>query len=446
MYDAIIIGAGPGGHAAALEAARCGKRTAVIEKNQWGGTCTYKGCIPTKALLACSRQYQEMKKSKRLGVTASEYSFDYAAMKRHQQQIIRVSSLGVQKALKDAGVEAITGEGEIVAPGQVLLKLDDGSQKILRARVIVIAWGSRPALPPGISVSPRVLTSDQLLAMENFPKSIIIAGGSIIGVEFATLLAELNAKVSIVELLEQILPTEDEEAASVVKQELIRLGVEIHTGTCLAALHETPASVTIDAAAPSGSVSLTADYVLVSTGRKAVLRTDELELAGVRYDDNGIAVDEYLATSVEGIYAVGDVTGGMMLAHRAMHQGRVLANRLFGDRSLAYRENCVPSVVYSHPSIARVGLTEKAARELGIETEIVKCEFAANALARAQLQGQGFAKMIFHQDCLVGCTICGGQAAELISSASLAVSAGMRRSSLRNWIIPHPTLSEVLTL
>ena len=445
-HDLIIIGAGPGGHAAAEQAARQGAKVAIIEKNQWGGTCTHRGCVPTKALLACSKQYVNIKKLKRLGISTGAVSVDYTAVKRHQQQMVTISSLGVQKSLKDTGVDLMSGEGKITNPGEVLWISSQGNAQRLVADNIIIAWGSEPLLPPGINPSRRILTSDSFLTLDTLPASVIIVGGSVIGVEFATFLAEFGVKVTVVELLDQIVPCEDEEAAAFLMRELARLGITIHTSARMETLQEIPEGVHLKAAQNTQILKLTAEYALICTGRKPVLLFDELNQCGIEYDQKGIIVDENQRTSREGIYAVGDVTGGVMLAHRAIQQGRAVAGYLKGDRSIEYREEAIPSVVYTHPNVARVGLTERQASEKGLNVETRRVEYAANIMARAELKGNGFVKAIFNKDRLIGVTIVGDDAGELIAPMSLAVANRMGRKELKKWIIPHPTLSEVLHL
>lgn len=443
-YDLIVIGAGPGGHAAAEHAAGWGARVAIIEKNQWGGTCTHKGCIPTKALLACSKQYANLKKLKRLGVSPGGVSVDFAAMKRHQRQMVSVSALGVQKSLKDSGVELKTGEGRIVARGEVEWVTSKGDAQRLTSDSIIIAWGSEPQLPSGIKPSGRIVTSDGFLALEVLPESVIIIGGSVIGVEFATLLAELGVKVTLVELLDRIIPHEDEEAAVFLRQELMRLGITIHTSANIETVRETSHGVTMQGAHHAGPLSVTADYALICTGRKPLLHTGELNQCGIEYDQRGIIVNDNQKTTREGIYAIGDVTGGVMLAHRAMQQGRAVASHLYGDHSITYREDAVPSIVYSHPAVARVGLTEAQAAKRGLEVKITRAEYASNIIARTELKGNGFVKAVFYKERLIGVTIAGDDAGELIASMALAVTNEMERKELKKWIIPHPTLSEIL--
>ncbi len=472
-FDLIVIGGGPGGHAAAEDAARYGARVCIVEKGQWGGTCTHRGCVPTKALLVCSKHFAELKKLNRLGIAVSEAGYDFNTIRRHRDQMVRIAALGVEKSLKDAGVEMKVGEGKIASPGEVVWTDPDGQREVLKARRIVIAWGSEPALPPfalapHLAPSPqpsappapavtspppeiapphapsRILTSDTFLQLATLPKSMVIIGGSVIGVEFATFLAELGVPVQVVEILPVILPYEEEEAATLLLKELNRIGVKVLTATRVEDVREGPEGVSITAANDGQKTELTAEYALLCTGRRPRLDEEALINTGIRYDRRGVAVDERQETNIAGIYAVGDVTGGIMLAHRAMQQGRALASRLFGDGSVVCREDIVPSVTYSHPPVARVGLTELQAREKGWSVEIGRTDYGANIMARTELAGQGFAKFIFHEGNLVGATIVGASAPDLIASLSLALTTGASLKTLQSWIIPHPTLSEIL--
>ncbi|MDD5167302.1 MAG: dihydrolipoyl dehydrogenase [Syntrophales bacterium] len=445
-YDLIVIGGGPGGHALAEDAAHYGAKVCIMENNGWGGTCTHRGCIPTKALLACSKKFADLKKLKRMGISVSEAAFDFAAMKRHQVQMTRVSALGVEKSLKDAAVEMKNGTGTIVAPGQVHWQPAGGDIQPLLSRHICIAWGSEPQVLPNMQTSDRVVTSDGFLALTTLPKKVIIVGGSVIGVEFATFLAEMGTEVTVVEILETILPLEDQDASDLLKQELSRLGVVIHTGTTVKEVAETHDAVRVRAEKADVPLELAGDCVLLCTGRRPRLFPEQLQNLGIEYDRKGIHITPHLETNIANIYAVGDVTGGAMLAHRAMQQGRALASRLFGDGSIICREEAVPSVTYSHPQIARVGLTERQAKAMSMEIEIVRNDYGANIMARTELAGQGSAKLLFQNDILIGATVVGEEACELIAPLSLAVGEKTERKTLSNWIIPHPTLSELLRL
>jgi dihydrolipoamide dehydrogenase len=442
-YDLIVIGGGPGGLTAAEIAAAKKKRVLVIEKEGWGGTCTHRGCIPTKALLSCSKYVADLKKLKRMGINIAGSSIDFPAIKKHQQQIVKVSALGAQKVLVEAGVETKQGMGEIISLHEV--RFTDSSEKseIFSAQNIVIAWGSVPQVLPGITLSENIMTSDGILNLNSLPSSIIIVGGSVIGVEFATFFAELGSKVTIVEILDRIIPLEDQECADLLRQELTRLGIAINTATKLESLKDTGTGVMMQAQKDGKQLEISADVALLCTGRKPLLNTEELEKLGIEYTKAGIKIDKNMMTNVSGIYAVGDVTGGMMLAHRAAQQAKVVAGHICGDSDFSYNENFIPSIVYSHPQIARVGYTQKRAEEEGLSIEVVKSQYSANIIARAELLGQGFVKAIFHQDKLIGSTIVGEDAADLIAPLALAVSNELTKKQLRNWVLPHPTLSEI---
>jgi len=444
-YDLIIVGGGPGGLAAAEVAAAKKKRVLVIEKEGWGGTCTHRGCIPTKALLSCSKYYADLKKLKRMGINITDASVDFSVIKKHQQQVVKISALGAQKLLTDAGVEIRQGIGEILSSSEVHFTDSSGKSENFLTQNVVIAWGAVPEVLPGINLSERILTSDGILNLNILPSSIIIIGGSVIGVEFATFFAELGVQVTLVEILDRILPLEDQECAEILKQELVRLGVALHTSTKLESLKDAKNSVTMVAQKEGKRWERNADYVLLCTGRKPFLNTVELDQLGIEYTKAGVKVDKNMMTNVAGIYAIGDVTGGMMLAHRAMQQARFVIERLLGGNHLIYNENFIPSIVYSHPQVARVGYTQKRAEEEGLPFEIARSSYGANIIARAELMGQGVVKAVFHQEQIIGATIVGENAAELIVPLTLAVSAEVTRKQLRNWVLPHPTLSEIFS-
>jgi dihydrolipoamide dehydrogenase len=442
-YDLIVIGGGPGGLTAARTAAALKKRVLIIEQNGWGGTCTHRGCIPTKAMLACSKFYADLKKLRRVGVNVSGATADFTAMKKHRDQMVRIAALGAQKMITGPQVESKTGRGEILSPREVRFTGEDGGQLSLKTGKILIAWGSQPQILPGLRMSERILTSDELLNLEQLPPSIIIIGGSFIGVEYATLFAELGVRVTLVELLERILPQEDEEAANLLGQELARLGVVLHPSTRLVRLVESGDGVELSARKNGEDLAIRASYALLCTGRMPVLHKDQLDALGVDYTNAGIRVDAKMMTSIGGVYAVGDVTGGMMLAHRASLQARVAVSGMFGGSPLPYDENLIPSVVYSHPQIARVGLTERRALDEGLAIDVIRSDYSANLMARAELMGQGFVKIIFHREVIAGAVVAGDHAAELLAPLALAVTGQWTRTQFRSWVLPHPTLGEV---
>jgi len=442
-YDLVIIGGGPGGLTAAETAAALGKKVLIIEKDGWGGTCTHRGCIPTKALLTCSRFYTDIKKLKRLGVNVPQATFDFTAMKKHREQTVKIAALGAQKVLSDAGVDIRLGVADILSPGEVRLTDASGQEKRIATDNVLLAWGSEPQMLPGISLSPRILTSDDILNMTALPAGMIIVGGSFIGVEYATVFAELGVKIILVELLDRILPMEDEEAAGLLSQELAKLGVSVYTSTRLLSLKESPGGVVMQTQKNNETMEMRAECALLCTGRRPLLHAEQLAQLGIAHTPAGISVDEKMRTNISGIYAAGDVTGGMMLAHRASAQAKVAVAAMFGAALPPYDENVIPSVVYSHPPIARVGYTERRAKTEGLPIEVVKSAYSANIIARAELMGQGFAKAVFSKDIILGATIIGDHAGDLIAPLTLAVANRMTRKQLRAWVLPHPTLSEI---
>ncbi len=442
-FDLIVIGGGPGGHAAAEEAARRGARAVILERSGWGGTCTHRGCIPTKALLACSRSRTALKRAGRLGVKAPDVPLDFAAARRHAGQMVRIAALGAHQFLREAGADGRIGTGTLMAPGEVEWTATDGTKALLSAPSVVIAWGSEPSLPPGVVPSSRILTSDGFLERESLPDSAVVLGGSFIGVEFATFLAEAGCRVTLAEALEGILPLEDDDVSAFLGKELTRLGITLHTSTAAESLREEAGGIRAALAGPAGPLELEADIALVCTGRKPLLDRNQLDRLGIDYDGRGIRVDDRLETSCRGVFAVGDVTGGVMLAHRAASQGRALASRLFGDGSVRHDDAFVPSVIYTHPPAARVGLTERQAAKRGLPVRVTRSDYGANILARIELAGAGFAKAVFLGDRLAGAAVAGEGAGELIAPLTLAVQAGLDRAALRNWILPHPGYSEV---
>ncbi len=439
-YDLIIIGGGPGGTAIAQTAAAHNKKVLIIENAGWGGTCANRGCIPTKALLTCSNFYAELKKSKRLGINISGSSIDFPSIKKHQQQTVKIAALGAHKSLADAQVETKLGTGKIISQREVQYTDTEGGRKTLSAKNIIIAWGSRAQLLPGINLTERILTSDGVLNTENIPESIIVVGGSVIGVEFATFFAELGVRVTIIELLDKILPYEDLEAAQLLDQELTRLGVRIHTSTKLDNLIDTGNAVAAKAQSAKEQLEITADRALLCTGRQPLLHEEELNELKIEYTKAGIKVDKNMMTNIAGIYAVGDVTGGLMLAHRASQQGKVAAGHICNTDTVPYNENHIPSVVYSHPQIARVGNIQG-----GADIQVIKSEYSANIIARMELINHGFVKAFFQDNKIIGATVAGHNAAEFIAPLALAVSNEMTKDQLRQLVIPHPTLSEIFT-
>lgn len=442
--DLLVIGSGPGGFQAALSAARSGASVALVERGGWGGTCTHRGCIPTKALLAASGRYDGLRNLRRLGIVETGATFDFPSIRKHMDQMIRISALGARKTLEEAGVELVEGEAFLKSPRTVEIVRHGGGRETAVARRVLIAWGGRSALPPGWSLSERVVTSSGFLARKELPEKVLVVGGGAIGLEFATFLAELGKDVSLVELLDQLLPGEDRDTAETLAGELGKKGVRFFTSTRVAPPEASAGEVRLRGTSPGGDIVLEGDLVLVATGRCPNLRPAELDALSIRYDSRGIAVGGNFETSVPGVHAVGDVTGGLLLAHRALAQGKALAAGLFGSAPSGVRDEDVPVVVYTHPGFGRVGLTEGEARRRGLVVDVRKAGFGGNMAARTELAGTGFVKVLFHEDRILGAAVVGPSAGELIGALSLPVAGRMQKGDLRSWILPHPTLIETL--
>ena len=441
-YDLIVVGGGPGGMEAAQTAAQKKKRVLIIEKNGWGGTCAHRGCIPTKALLSCSKSYMELKKLKRFGVHVDGTSVDFMAMKNIAIRWLKSQPWVRKRTCRRAGGSKI-GNRRNSLSCEVQLIEPSGQSQLLETKNILIAWGSEPRFT-GHQTSERIMTSDGILDLttltfrydycrrkfhrrQNTPRY----------------LRNSVSKVILVELLDRILPQEDEEAAEFLTQELARLGIAVHTSTELISLKESEAGVVMQVRKNSETMEMRSGCALLCTGRNPLLHRTELDRLGIEYGRAGIKVDKNMMTTVRGIYAAGDVTGGMMLAHRAARQAKASVEHMYGGIGNLYNEKFIPTDVYSHPQIARVGNTEERARKEGLSIETIRSPYSANIIARTELMGQGFVKAVFHQDKIIGAVILGDLAADLISGLALAVASQLTRKQLRSWVIPHPTLSEI---
>lgn len=445
QFDLAVIGSGPGGHAAAEWAAKLGARVALIEKEEIGGTCTNTGCIPTKALLLCSEYYAKVQHLEALGIDTSGVSFSFERMKSHQMRSTQVTRAGIELAMAKHGVEIIRGEGHLVDPNTIEIRNGGGAQRLIKAQYVVIAWGSTPLSVPGVALSDRIVNSDGLLQMAQLPQNITLVGGGVIGVEFATFLSEVGVKVQLVNMAERILLNEEPAASQLIEKCLETNGVEMVRQARMQSATDKWDHVDLVVSQRSGERTIASDVLLLAIGRRPVLFEAELNALDISYSERGIMVNDNQETSVPGIYALGDVTGGIQLAHRASHQGKAVASQLFGDGSVKYQEMAVASVTYTHPPVARVGLTEAQARAEGLPIVVKERQYEDNALAQVELAGEGFVKVIFRLGGeLLGATIVGAKASELIAPLSLAISHHFTENDFKPWIIAHPTISEIL--
>ena len=460
-YDLIIIGAGVGGHGAALHAVSCGLKTAIIEAAEMGGTCVNRGCIPSKALLAASGRVRELRDThhlKALGIQVGNVVFDRQAIADHAINLVTKIRGDLTNSLKRLGVDTIQGWGRVSGAQQVTVTTESGD-KTYSAKDIIIAVGSIPFVPPGIEVDHKtVFTSDEGIKLETVPPWVAIIGSGYIGLEFSDVYTALGAEVTMIEALDQLMPGFDPDMAKLAQRILIATR-DIETKVGLIARKVIPGSpVVIELADPKTKELvevLEVDACLVATGRIPATKDLGLETIAVETDRRGfIPVDDSMAVLANGqavpnVWAIGDATGKMMLAHAASAQGIAVVETICGrPRQVDYRS--IPAATFTHPEISFVGLTEPAARELGsaegFEVNVVRSHFKGNSKAIAEGEAEGMAKVIYRQDTgeVLGVHIIGPHAADLIHEAANAIAQRQSVSDLAFLVHTHPTLSEVL--
>ena len=438
-YDAVVIGGGPGGYVCAIRLGILGKKTAIIEKRDFGGTCLNRGCIPTKTLLHSGDMYSELAGMKKLGIKIGEYSFDYSKIAKRKDKVVKQLRSGVENLLKGHGVEIIRGEAKLLDAHTIAV----GDDKI-EAENIVLAMGSAPAaIPvPGAEL-PGVLNSDGVMELTECPKSVVIVGGGVIGIEFATLFNGLGSKVTIIEMVPSILFGMDKDVSETMAELLRGKGVEIYTD---AKLKEIKEGMTCIFEKDGEELSAEGDVVIIAAGRKPQTKDMGLETAGVAMNRRGfVEVDDEMHTNIPNIYAIGDITGKIQLAHVATAQGIATAHNIAGEhKKMAY--NAVPSCIYSNPEIACVGLSEAKAIEEGYQVKTGKFGVSGNGRSLAINSPDGFAKIVADEKTgkILGCHIVSACATEMIGEVTLAITKGMTLDDVADVIHAHPTVSEII--
>ncbi len=437
--EVIVLGAGPGGYVAAIKAAKLGAKVKLIEKDEVGGTCLNRGCIPTKAMLHVLSLYDEVKRGKEMGIEADGVKINFEKFCNYKNEVVKRLRQGVQFLLKKNNVELIKGEGRLAGRKEVAV----GGNKF-QGKSIIVATGSIPSRP---SLFPfdgeRVITSDEILAIKNIPQSLLIIGAGAIGVEFATIFSSLGTKVILIEMLPQIIPAEDEEIATILAKELSRKGIIIKTGAKVKDMTVHGGSVRIKV--DSGE-EVSVGKVLVAVGRKPNLEGMGFEGAGLKIENGKIAVNKRLETNIPDVFAIGDITEGPLLAHKASSQAITAAVNAAGGNEEFLMGDIIPSCIYSFPEVARVGLTEKEAKSMGYEIKVGKFPFRNLGKAQAISQVEGMAKVITDSgtDEILGVHLIGPSVTELISEAALARRMEGTSLDIATTCHPHPTLSEVL--
>jgi dihydrolipoamide dehydrogenase len=447
-YDVVIIGAGPGGYVAAIRAAQLGLKTACVEsRGSLGGTCLNIGCIPSKALLQSSHKFAEAgRELAEHGVRVGEVELDLAAMMSRKDKVVTTLTRGVEFLFRKNKIDWLKGKGRIAAPGRVVVTGADGGPQEIEATSIIIASGSESTVLPGIEIDEtRIVTSTGALMLERVPDRLVVIGGGYIGLELGSVWQRLGAKVTVVEVLDHIIPNMDRELGTALQRVLARSGIEFKLATKVAGVQRGQEELTLQLKGPEQQ-SLAADVVLVSVGRRPYTEGLDLEAVGVARDEHGrITVDDGFATNIPGIYAIGDVIRGPMLAHKAMDEGIALAERLAGQKtSVDY--DAIPAVVYTWPEVASVGRTEEELKAVGVSYRIGKFPFTANPRARTNGYTEGFVKILAESetDRVLGVHIIGPDAGTLIAEAVLAKEFGASAEDIARTCHAHPTLSEAL--
>jgi dihydrolipoamide dehydrogenase len=447
-YDVVIIGAGPGGYVAAIRAAQLGLKTACVEsRGSLGGTCLNIGCIPSKALLRSSEKFAEARRDlAEHGVKLGEIALDLGSMMGRKDKVVTTLTRGVEFLFRKNKIDWLKGVGLIAAPGRVIVTSADGASQEIEAGSIIIATGSESTPLPGIDIDEkRIVSSTGALALDRVPGRLVVIGGGYIGLELGSVWQRLGAKVTIVEVLDRIVPTMDRELGTALQRVLARSGIEFKLGTKVAGLREAPEGLTLELEGAERE-SLTADVVLVAIGRRPYTEGLGLEAVGVAVDEHGrIIVDDGFATNIPGIYAIGDVIRGPMLEHKAAEEGVALAERLAGQKtSVDY--DAIPAVIYTWPEVASVGRTEEELKAAAISYRVGKFPFTANPRARTNGYTEGFVKILADSatDRVLGVHIVGPDAGTLIAEAVLAKEFGASAEDIARTCHAHPTLSEAL--
>ncbi len=449
-YDLVVIGTGPGGYVCAIRAAQLGLKTAIVEKRATqGGTCLNIGCIPSKALLYATEMFEAAGHDfAPLGIMAEKPKLDWAAMGKHRDDTVAANVNGVAYLFKKNKIDTFHGTGTISAPGLVEVRKDDGSTDRVEAKAIVIATGSDVATLPGVTIDEQtVVSSTGALFLPSVPKTLLVIGAGVIGLEVGSVWHRLGAEVTVVEYLDRILPGLDGEVSKQFARLLEKQGFTFHLGQKVSKVEARDAGATVTFAPVAGGDerTLEAEVVLVATGRRPYTEGLGLEQVGVQMERGRVVIDERFQTNVPGIYAIGDVVRGLMLAHKAEDEGIALAEILAGQAGHV-NYGVIPTVVYTMPEIAAVGATEEELAAAGTPYRVGRFPYTANGRARAMRHTDGFVKVLAHAetDRVLGVHMIGAVAGELIQEASVLMEFGGSAEDLARTCHAHPTMSEAV--
>ncbi|WP_313235889.1 dihydrolipoyl dehydrogenase [Sporosarcina ureae] len=458
-YDVVILGGGTGGYVAAIRAAQLGLTTAIVEKSKLGGTCLHSGCIPSKAMLKSAEVYRVTRQeANEFGVNTGDVSLDFSQVQKRKGKIVDQLHAGIEGLMKKGKIDVYHGTGRILGasifspmPGTISVEMDNGNEnEILILKNLVIATGSKPRSLPGLEVDEKsVMTSDGALLMNALPSSITIIGGGVIGIEWASMLVDFGVDVTVMDRLEQILATEDREVAVAMHKALAKRGVNFILGAEILteSLQKNDSEVTISYKLGDEEQSITSEKMMVSVGRAPVIDDIGLQNTDIQVEKGSIQTNNHYQTKDDHIYAIGDVIGGLQLAHVAEHEGLHAIEHIAGKQVDPIDYDLVPRCVYSYPETAAVGVTEQQAKDRGFDVKIGKFPFKANGKALVNGHADGFVKIIVDQqtDDIIGVHMMGSHVTDLISEAGLAMVMNAIPWEISSAIHPHPTLSEAFS-
>jgi dihydrolipoamide dehydrogenase len=451
QYDVIVIGSGPGGYVAAIRAAQLGLKTACIEKySTFGGTCLNVGCIPSKALLDSSEHFYNASHTfKTHGINLDNLSVDFAEMIKRKDQVVADNTSGITFLFKKNKITSYQGVGSFVDKNTVKVKKADGSEETITGKNVIIATGSKPSSLPFLKIDKqRIITSTEALKLPEVPKHLILIGGGVIGLELGSVYARLGAKVSVVEFMDAIIPTMDRGLSRELQKVLTKLGMDFYLGHKVTGATSDGKEVTVTFDSPNGEKKeLKGDYCLVAVGRVAYTDGLGLENIGITVEERGkkITVDEHLETKVKGVYAIGDVVRGAMLAHKAEDEGTFVAEIIAGQKP-HINYNLIPGVVYTWPEVASVGYTEEQLKEKGVKYKSGSFPFKASGRARASMDLDGFVKVLADAttDEILGVHMIGPRAADMIAEAVVAMEYRASAEDVSRMSHAHPTYTEAM--
>jgi dihydrolipoamide dehydrogenase len=444
--EVVVIGSGPGGYVAAIRAGQLGKKVVLVEKENWGGVCLNVGCIPSKALITASKEYDRAKHNETMGIFASDVKLDVSKLQAWKGDVVKKLTNGVQQLVKGAGGQLLQGTATFVAPRALEVKKSDGSVIRLEADNIIIATGSRPINIPGFDLDgKRVIDSTGGLALPEVPKRLCVIGGGYIGLELGTLYAKLGAKVTVVEGTPSLLPGTDPDLVGVVQRKLKKMGVEIHLEAKALGWEEKNGAALVKIQTKDGEKQIEADKILVTVGRKPNSDNLGLDKIGVKVEKGFVVVDKTQRTNVPGVFAIGDVCGQPMLAHKASKEADVVAEVISGHKAEMDAVS-IPAVIFTDPEIAYVGLMQHEAEKQGRKVKVGKYPLGAHGRALAMAETDGFVKVIADasNDEVLGIAIVGVEASDIISEGALALEMGAFLQDIALTVHPHPTMGEAV--